>query len=48
MWSWIIIAGLYAFGMSVLGLLGGVGAAADAFRQWGEAAARQPDAPSVS
>jgi hypothetical protein len=48
MWSWIITFGLYAFGMSVLCLLGGVGAAGDAFRKWGETAARHHRASSVS
>jgi hypothetical protein len=36
MWSWIMIAGLYALGMGFLALLGGVRAAGDAFRRWGE------------
>ena len=48
MWSWIITFGLYALGMSVLCLLGGVGAAGDAFRKWGETAARHHRASSVS
>jgi hypothetical protein len=39
MLSWIITIGLYAFGMGVLCLLGGIAAAGDAFRYWGEAAA---------
>jgi hypothetical protein len=46
--SWIITAGLYAFGMGVLCLLGGVGAAGDAFRSWGEAAARNRPPSSAS
>jgi hypothetical protein len=40
--------GLYAFGMGVLCLLGGVRAAADAFEKWGEAAASHHRAASVS
>jgi len=48
MWSWIITMGLYAFGMGVLCLLGGVRAAADAFEKWGEAAASHHRAASVS
>jgi hypothetical protein len=40
MTEWIVIACLYAFGMGVFHLLGGLGAAADAFRDWGAWAAR--------
>jgi len=38
MWSWIAIMLLYALGMGMLRLLGGVGAAGEAFRLWGESA----------
>jgi hypothetical protein len=48
MWSWIVTFGLYALGMSVLALLGGVGAAGDAFRRWGESAARNHRITSLS
>jgi hypothetical protein len=37
MWQWIIIVALYALGCGTLRLLGGVGAAGDALRDWGEA-----------
>jgi hypothetical protein len=36
MWSWIIIGALYLLGMGILNLLGGLGSAGEAFRQWGE------------
>jgi hypothetical protein len=36
MWNWILIVGLYAFGMGFFSLLGGVRSAGDAFRRWGE------------
>jgi len=48
MFTWIITVGLYAFGMSAFCLLGGVGAAGDAFRQWGAAAARHRPSASAS
>ena len=35
MLQWIWIATLYAFGMGLLYWLGGIGAAADAIRDWG-------------
>jgi hypothetical protein len=41
MWSWILIGGLYAFGMGFFSLLGGVRAAGDAFRRWGESASQR-------
>ena len=47
MWSWIITFVLYALGMSVLCLLGGVGAAGYAFRKWGETSARNHRASPV-
>jgi hypothetical protein len=40
MTEWIVIAVLYALGMGVFHLLGGLSAAADAFRDWGARAAR--------
>ena len=48
MWSWIITFVLYALGMSVLCMLGGVGAAGDAFRKWDETSARNHRASPVS
>jgi len=41
MWNWILIAALYAFGMGIFSLLGGLRAAGDAFRRWGEQHARR-------
>ena len=41
MWTWIVIGALYLVGMGSFQLLGGLGAAGDAFRQWGEAVARR-------
>jgi hypothetical protein len=41
MWSWILIGALYAFGMGFFALLGGVQAAGDAFRRWGESASHR-------
>jgi hypothetical protein len=35
MWSWVVIAVLYALGMGFFWLLGGLGGAADAFQKWG-------------
>jgi hypothetical protein len=48
MWSWIAIALLYALGMGMLHLLGGVGAAGEAFRRWGESAALRQQSTSPS
>jgi hypothetical protein len=41
MWTWILIAALYALGMGFFSLLGGLRAAGDAFRRWGETASRE-------
>jgi hypothetical protein len=38
MWTWILIGALYAFSMGFFSLLGGMRAAGDAFRRWGETA----------
>jgi hypothetical protein len=35
--SWIVVIVLYVLGMSFFHLLGGVGAAGEAFRRWGAA-----------
>jgi hypothetical protein len=48
MWTWIMIAALYVSGMGVLSLLGGVRAAGDAFRNWGESASQRGRSVSVS
>jgi uncharacterized protein HemY len=39
--EWIVIIALYALGMGLFHLLGGLGAAGEAFRKWGEATARK-------
>jgi hypothetical protein len=36
MWSWILTGSLYGLGMGTFALIGGVRAAGDAFRRWGE------------
>jgi hypothetical protein len=41
MWGWIGIAVLYVLGMGFFHWLGGIGAAAEAFRRWGEATAQR-------
>ena len=48
MWTWILIGALYAFGMGVFSLLGGVHAAGDAFRRWGESASHRERGLSAS
>lgn len=35
MWNWILIATLYLLGIGAFRLLGGLGAAGEAFRRWG-------------
>jgi hypothetical protein len=37
--SWIVVIVLYALGMSLFHLLGGLGAAAEWFQRWGETSA---------
>jgi hypothetical protein len=39
MWSWIVVGVLYALGMGLFHFLGGLGAAGEAFRRWGETTA---------
>jgi hypothetical protein len=41
MWEWIVIGVLYAFGCAFFRLLGGLGAAEDALRSWGERSANR-------
>jgi hypothetical protein len=49
MTSWIVVIVLYVLGMGFFHLLGGLGAAAEAFRRWGEStAARKRPASSGS
>ena len=42
MWNWIMIVTLYLLGMGFLALVGGVRAAGDAIRRWGESASHRP------
>jgi hypothetical protein len=37
MWDWIIIVALYALGVGIFELLGGLGAAAETLKRWGAA-----------
>jgi hypothetical protein len=48
MWNWILIGGLYASGLGFFSLLGGVRAAGDAFRRWGESASHREQSLSSS
>jgi hypothetical protein len=41
MWSWIVVAILYVFGMGFFRWLGGISAAADALSRWGHATAER-------
>jgi hypothetical protein len=41
MTSWIVVIALYALGMCLFHILGGLGAAAEFFQKWGEATARK-------
>lgn len=41
MLEWIVIVALYVLGMGLFHLLGGLGAAAEAFQKWGAASARK-------
>jgi hypothetical protein len=41
MWYWIAIGLMYAFGCGFFRLLGGLGAAEDALRSWGERSAKR-------
>jgi hypothetical protein len=41
MWNWIMVAALYLLGMGFFALVGGVRAAGDAFRRWGESASHR-------
>jgi Sec-independent protein translocase protein TatA len=49
MWSWIVIGVLYVLVFGGYRLLGGIGAAADALRDWGRASSNgSHPAPSSS
>jgi hypothetical protein len=42
MWSWIVIGGCYVLVIGGFRILGGIGAAADALRDWGRASSNGP------
>jgi hypothetical protein len=46
--DWIVVGVLYGFGIGFFHLLGGIGAAGDAIRRWGEASARRRTARASS
>ena len=46
--DWIVIVVLYAFGIGVFRLLGGLGSASEAIRRWGAFSAAQRRDPSSS
>ena len=46
--QWVVIAVLYVLGFGLLGLLGGLSSAGEAFRRWGESAARRERATASS
>jgi len=48
MWSWIVLGVLYVLVVFGYRILGGVGAAADALRDWGRASSRGAHAPHAS
>jgi hypothetical protein len=48
MLTWILTASLYGLGMGAFALIGGIRAAGDAFRRWGEGSSRRPRALSPS
>ena len=48
MWSWIVIGCLYVIVIGGFRILGGVGAAADAVRDWGRASSNGPQHPRPS
>lgn len=48
MWSWIVIGVLYVFVIGGFRILGGIGAAADALRDWGRASSNGVHQPRPS
>ena len=38
--SWILVIVLYVLGMGLFHILGGLGACAEAFREWGQSASK--------
>jgi hypothetical protein len=48
MLNWIIIVSLYALGMGLWALLGGLSSAGEAFRRWGESVSQRERSLSPS
>jgi hypothetical protein len=48
MWSWIVIGVCYVLVIGGFRILGGIGAAADAVRDWGRASSNGPQRPHSS
>ena len=48
MWSWIGVGVLYGLVIGGFRMLGGIGAAADALREWGRASSNGPRDPHPS
>jgi hypothetical protein len=48
MWSWILIGCLYVLGIGGFRILGGMGSAMDALRDWGRATAAGSHPPVSS
>ena len=48
MWTWIVLGVLYVLVVLGYRILGGVGAAAEALRDWGRASSRGAHAPHTS
>jgi hypothetical protein len=48
MWSWIVIGVLYVLVIGGFRILGGIGSAADALREWGRASSNGAHRPSAS
>ena len=46
--DWIVIGVLYAFGMGLFRMFGGISAAGDALRRWGRSSTTVPPAHSPS
>jgi Sec-independent protein translocase protein TatA len=48
MWSWIVIGVLYVLVIGGFRILGGIGAAGDALRDWGRASSNDSRTPHPS
>ncbi len=46
--DWIVVGFLYVLGMTFFHVLGGLGAAAEAFRRWGGASSTEQTRPAAS